>query len=280
MRPRTFLLLAALVLMLVSTAACGNDAEDEFVRKYLGKIEKKHTQKLSWISGYFSVDRINRNNDYNTFATYETTNFTDATVPWLGEAKIIGLDFGLVFNKRFAWSVGGEYWFKLGESLEGTYFYEPTGTYIENPSTEITVYGASTSLQYYLMNPPNIKGEFEKMAVRAGVGVGFYKAKWDVWEEYQNLNLATNSPDGNYASFEDQSVAFSASMGVDYPTRVMDLVLGIDFGYQYLNFDNVAWYNADDEEVIASYTGDPDGRVDLGLSGFRGKIEIKHFISW
>lgn len=280
MRPRTFLMLAAMTLLLASTAVCGDDSEDEFVRKYLGKIESKHTQKLSWISGYFSVDRINRDNDYNSFASYETTNFTDATLPWLGEAKILGLDMGLVFNRRFAWNIGAEYWMKMGHTLEGTYFYEPTGTYIENPSSEITVYGVSTGLQYYFMNPPSPTGQFNNLALRGGASVGFYKAKWDVWEDYQNLNLATSTSEPSTESFEDQTVGFSAVLGLDYPTRIFNLVLGVDFGYQYLNFDNVAIYNEADEEIIATYTGDSDGRVDLELSGFRGKIEIKHFISW
>jgi hypothetical protein len=47
----------------------------------------------------------------------------------------------------------------------------------------------------------------------------------------------------------------------------------------YLNFKNVAWYNDQDQEIVASYTGDADGRVDLGLSGFRAKIELKRFFS-
>ncbi len=280
MLPRILLLLAALTFLLASTAVGGTKSEDEYVAKYLSKIEKKHTQKLGWFSGYFSLNRINRFNDYNKFANFETTNFTDATIPWLGEAKIFGLDMGLVFARRFAWNISGEYWLKLGESLEGTYFYEPTGTYIENPSTEITVYGASTGLQYYFLNPPTLTGILENFALRGGFSVGFYKAKWDVWEDYQNLNLATNTPDASSASFEDQTVSFAATLGLDYPTRIFNLVLGVDFGYQYLNFDNVAWFNEDDQEIIATYTGTSEGRVDLGLSGFRGKIELKRFIAW
>ncbi|UCG62671.1 MAG: hypothetical protein JSV52_05130 [Candidatus Zixiibacteriota bacterium] len=280
MRSRTLLLVAALTFLLASTAVCGSDSEEEFVKKYFGKIEKKHAQKLGWLSGYFSLNRINRDNDYNKFASFETTNFTDATLSWLGEAKIFGLDMGLVFHRRFAWNISLEYWLKIGQSLEGTYFYVPTGTYVENPTSEVTVYGASTGLQYYFWNPPSAKGEFDKLALRGGANVGFYKAKWEVWDEYQNLNLSTNSPDVSTASFEDQAVSFSALIGVDYPTGIFDFVLGVDFSYQYLNFDNVAWYNEDDEEIIATYTGTSDGRVNLGLSGFRGKIEIKHFVSW
>ena len=280
MRPKTLLLLTSVLVLLASSVVTATDAEEEFINKFMSRLEKKHTTKVTWISGSFSINRINRDNDYNKFANYETVNFTDGAVSWLGEAPIMGLDFGMVFSKRFAWRLSGEYWMPMGETLEGTYFYEPTGTYIENPTTEVKVYGITTGLDYYLMNPPKVTGELNDLAIRAGVGVGFYKASWDVWEEYQNLNLATDMSDGSTASFEDQGVGFSMHLGVDYPTRIFNLVLGVDLGYLYLNLDNVAYYNSHDEEIIASYSGDADGRVDLGLSGVKGKIEIKHFFSW
>ncbi len=280
MRLRTLLVISAVFLLAASATVNATDKEEDFINKYLKKVEKKHTKKLTWISGYFAVNRINRENDYNRFAITETMNFSDATIPWLGEAKMFGLDFGIVFNRRFAWNLGGEYWLKTGTTLEGSYYYEPTGSYIENPSSQVSLYGASTGLQYYFYNPPSQSGQLDGVALRAGAGVGFYKAKWEVWQEYQNLNLATNTTEATDATFEDQAIGFSFGFGVDYPTRVMNLVLGLDFGYLYLNFDNVAWYNEQDEEIIATYTGDTEGRVDLGLSGFKGKVEIKHFFSW
>lgn len=280
MQLRTVIVTVVTAILLTSTVFGVTDSEEEYVNKYLKKYEKKHTTKLTWISGFFSLNRINRDNDYNKFANYETTNFTDGTIPWLGEAKTFGADFGLVFNKRFAWTVSGEYWMKLGESLEGSYFYEPTGTYIDNPETQVQVYGAMTGVQYYVTNPPSVTGEMKDIALRVGAKVGFFKAKWDVWEDYENLNLSTSTAEASTASFEDQGIGLSFHVGADYPTRLWDLVLGVDMGYLYLNFDNVAWYNEQDDEIVASYTGDADGRVNLGLSGFRGKIELKHFFSW
>ncbi|MEW6412267.1 MAG: hypothetical protein AB1483_07315 [Candidatus Zixiibacteriota bacterium] len=281
MRPRIIIALTGICLLLSAVIVnAGDSSEDEFIQKYMNKIEKKHTKKLTWVSGYFALNRINRDNDYNKFASYETVNFTDATISWLGDAKTFGLDFGMMFNKRFAWSVGVEYWLKIGESLEGSYFYEPVGAYIENPSSEVHVYGASTMIQYYFYNPPKVDQELENISLRVNAGVGFYQAQWDVWSEYQNLNLATNTSDADNATFKDQALGFSFGAGADYPTRVFGLVLGVDFKYLYLNFDNVAWYNDQDEEIIASYTGDSDGRVDLGLSGFTGKLELKRFFSW
>jgi len=268
------------MLLLASTAVGSTDSEEEIMQRYLTKVRKKHTTRVTWISGYFSLDRIDRDNDYNKFANYETLNFTDATIPWLGESKMLGADFGLLFNNRFAWTLGFQYWFKMGESLEGIYYYEPSGTYVENPETQISVFGITTGVQYYLKNRPNKTGELEKMAVRVGGGAGFYKAKWEVWEDYQDLNLATNYTDASSEAFEDQTLAFNVNVGIDYPTQAFGLILGVDLGYLFLKFDNVAWYNTWDQEVVASYTGDVDGRVDLDLSGFTGKIELKRFFRW
>ena len=75
-------------------------------------------------------------------------------------------------------------------------------------------------------------------------------------------------------------MGFGVFTGIDYPLGIFDLAVGVDVGYLYLNFANVAWYNSQDEEVIATYTGDRDGRVDLDMSGVRGKVEIKRFFSW
>ena len=54
----------------------------------------------------------------------------------------------------------------------------------------------------------------------------------------------------------------------------------MDANYLYLNFGNVAAYNSSDQEIVATYSGEEDGRVDLGMSGFRGKVELKRYFSW
>lgn len=280
MHPRTFIAIAAALLLLVSTAVASTDSEEEIMQRYLAKVQKKHTTRVTWISAYFSLNRIDRDNDYNKFANYETLNFTDAAIPWLGEATMLGADFGMVFNNSFAWTLGLQYWLEMGESLEGTYYYEPSGTYVENPESRIQVFGITTGLQYYLKNRPSKTGELEKMAVRVGAGCGFYKAKWEVWEDYWDLNLTTSYTDASSDAFEDQTLGFNLHMGIDYPTQAFGLILGVDFGYLALKFDNVAWVNTWDQEVVASYTGDVDGRVDLDLSGFTGKIELKRFFCW
>jgi len=280
MRSRVFLTIASSFLLLVSSAVASSDSEEEILQRYMNKIQKKRTSRMTWMSAHFSVNRIDRDNDYNAFANYETLNFTDATIPWLGEATTLGADFGMVFSNSFAWTLGFEYWFELGESLEGTYYYEPSGTYVENPESKINVFGITTGIQYYLKNRPSRTGELEKMAVRVGAGCGFYKVKWEVWEDYWDFNLVTNYTDASSAAFEDQTLGFNVNMGIDYPTRAFGLILGVDLGYLALKFDNVSWVNTWDQEVVASYTGDADGRVDLDLSGFTAKVELKRFFCW
>lgn len=280
MRLRTLALLMGVIFLFATTVASQTSSEDEFINNYLKKIEKKHTSRLTWISGYFSFNRINRDNDYNRFANLESVNFTDASVSWLGDAKVLGVDFGLLFGKRFGWTLSGEYWLKMGETLEGTYYYEPAGTYLENPASEIQVFGASTGIQYYLMNPPKVGASAKDLSVRVGAAVGYYQVKWDLWDEYQDLNLATNTTDASSATFQDSGPGFFMNVGIDYPTKVWNLVLGVDMCLQYLEFDNVAWYNSSEQEVVASWSGDSDGRVDLEFTGLRGKVELKHFFSW
>lgn len=279
MRFKLFITVISL-LVFAAGSFVNAETEDEIVNKYLNRLEKKHVKKVSWISGSFNFHRINRDNDYNKFANYESNNLTGGEFSWLGDGFNFGLDMGVIFNRRFAWSVGGEYWMQMGEELSGTYSYLPTATTLENPKSEIKLYGISTGLQYYLMNPPTEDGILNGLAVRAGGTVGFYQVSWDLWSEYENLNLATNSSTGNNTTFKDNSAGFSFGMGIDYPLNFLKMNVGVDFNYLYLNFDNVAWYNQVDDEVVATYDGTSDGRVDLGFSGFKGKVEIKRFFSW
>ena len=73
---------------------------------------------------------------------------------------------------------------------------------------------------------------------------------------------------------------FTLDIGVEYPTKALGMVMCADLSYMYLNFSNVAWYNGDNQEIVATYNGDNSGRVDLAFSGIRGKVQIKRFFSW
>jgi hypothetical protein len=270
----------ALTLALSISSAVAQETEQDIINRYLQAAEKKHSAKLGWASINLGIDRINRHNNYNDFATVESDRFVGTNLNWLNLGYSLGAEFGVVFKNGLAWSLGGEYWLKMGDEYSGSFTYLPAANPVENPSSKIQVYGASTGLQYYLRNRPNRDGTLNGLAVRVAGTVGYYYVSWDVWEEYQNLNLATSVPVNTNTTYTGSAPGFGISTGIDYPLNLWGLALGMDIGYLHLNFDNVAWYNSNEEEIIASWTGGPEGRVDLTFSGVRGKLEIKRFFTW
>ncbi|MFQ5499426.1 MAG: hypothetical protein ACE5FH_07115 [Candidatus Zixiibacteriota bacterium] len=282
MRPTTTLLLSMVLLGTLALTASA-DTESDIVSRYMKKTEAKQAHKIAWLSAQFSSVRINRNNDYNTFASFNSDQISGSSLNWLDQAPSFGLEFGLVFNERFAWSLGGEYWLKLGQNDNTPSTYTPPGGSGPVSATivsEIKVYGLSTGMQYYFMGHPSAANQLTRYALRAGGSVGLYQATWDLWPEYQNLNLATSIAEGDNISFKGTAPSFSIDLGLDYPTSIFGLALGVDVSYLYLNFTNVAWYNVYDEEIVATVDGSADGRVDLNLSGPRARLELKRFIGW
>lgn len=280
MLKKSIAVVLTLVFCLSVGTAYAQQTEDEIIARYLQKTEEKHTAKLGWASLQFSVDRINRNNTYNSFASHESNQFSEGSLSWLGQGYSIGAEFGLIFKQGVTWSLGGEYWLKMTDGISGSPTYLPAGTAVDNPSSEIQVIGFTTGVQYFLMGKPVPTTKLNKMAVRVGGSIGYYAATWDLWPEYQNLNLSTASTEANNVSYKGTAPGFFFNIGIDYPLNFWDCGLGVDMGYMILNFNNVAWYNSNDEEIIASYNGSDDGRVDLDFSGVRGRVELKRYFSW
>jgi hypothetical protein len=272
------LMVAILAVVFVAPPASAQTSEQDIVNKYLQKAEKKHTYKLGWASFYFQGNRVNRDNNYNRFALYTTPQFSNGQISLLDQALSFGADFGLIFQQKFAWFVGGEYWMKQGNSISGDVVYNSQT--ITDPSSELKIFGLYTGMQYYLMNPPSPTQLLTGLALRVNGSVGYYSASWDLWEEYQNLNLSTAATEGENATYKGSAPGFSIGFGVDYPINFWNMAIGADMNYLYLNFTNVAWYNSQDEEIVATYGTTPDHRVDLQLSGVRGKVELKRFFSW
>lgn len=277
----------ALTVFVILVAFCGltmaNDKEQELVNQFLKKTESKHVQKLSWMSVGFSVDRVNRNNDYNSFASSLNTQLDGGKFSWIGNATAFSAEFGAFVKSRLAWSVGGEYWLKIGQTLNGSVTYAPSGgtpAVITNPRSEIKTLGFFTSLSYYVMNAPKPSQPSNGLSAFIGGSVGYYQVSWDLFSEYQNLNLATAAPDGANTTFKGSAPGFSAQVGLEYPVKFGGLVLSGEASYLHLNFDNVAWYNSVDQEVVATYGGTNDSRVDIALSGVRAKINLKKYFSW
>jgi hypothetical protein len=256
--------------------------EQEMVNSFINRTETKHKKKLGFISGYYAVDRINKKNDYNSFVTYQNQYLGGGKLSELGTASAIGLSFGMHINPKMAWNIGGEYWMKFGDNIPGTFTYAPpSGTVpINNIQSELKVVGFNVGLTYYLVNPPTYTNQLQNVAVRTGFTAGYYSVSWDVFQQVENLNLATAAPAGTNATFKGSTPSFAGHLGIDYPVKFGNLVLGFDGSYQVMNFSNVAWYNSQDQEIVASYSGTSDGRVDLQLSGFRGRIELKRYFGW
>ncbi len=281
---RRFLcILCAAAIALSAAGMVSAETEKDIVNRYLKKIEKKQTQKLSWLSLSYTLNRINRNNDYNSFANTVSTQLPETDLPWLGQASTFGVDFGVSVKSKLMWTVGGEYWMKFGTNDDGPYTYTPEAGLslaVENLQSEVKVYGVTTGLQYYIYNAPSASQPLNGLSARVNGTVGYYHAAWDLWPEYQNLNLATSTSESENTTFEGNAPGFTLGVGGDYPLNFFNMNLGVSFGYMYLNFDNVAWYNSQDQEVVVTYNGASDGRVDLDLSGFRGKVELKRFFSF
>jgi len=271
------------LLAVLAAGSLRAETEQEIVDRYLQKAVKQHTHKAGWASINVSVDRINRHNDYNDFAILESQDLTNGTFGWVEQGFALGADFGMIIKERFAWSLGGEYWLKMGDELpsDNSYFIQSSGTTVTaSPKSEIQLYGASTSLYYYVLNPPKPITHLTGLSLRVGGSVGFYGVSWDLWPEYENLNLSTAEPVAENATFKGTAPGVSFGLGIEYPLNFFDLAISSDASYLYLNFSNVAWYNSNDEEIIASVDGTEDGRVDLNFSGVRGKVEIKKYFSW
>jgi len=283
MYARFFLISLVLILTLGISSVVAQETEQEIVDRILNRAVAKHTHKLGWASINISLDRFNRHNDYNDFAIVETRKLTTNTFAWLDKGFALGADFGMIFKGRWAWSLGGEYWMKLGESFAqpDTYLQLSTGTSVSsNPKSELRVFGVTSSLQYFIWNAPKPATKLTGLTARIGGSAGFYVANWDLWPEYENLNLSTNAPVAANTTFKGTAPGFSLGFGLDYPLGWWDVGLAMDASYLYLNFSNIAWYNTDGDEIVASLNGTPEGRIDLALSGIRGKFEIKRYFNW
>lgn len=288
MRFKLITLLVGIVLILcVSVSAQTrptSKTEQEMIDKYLKKSKKQQvkTKKLYWVTGHYALNRINRDNDYNKFAIYASSQLTNTDLSWLNTGSSFGLEFGWLINKTFSWTLGGEYWMPLGETQTGTFDYNPPSgsTTVTELKSEIKVYGVATGVQYYILNPPTPTERLIKPAVRVGVGAGYYQVKWDLWDQYENLNLATSTPSPTNSTFRDNTLGFTLNLGGEYPIKASGFALGLDLHYLYLNFKNVAWYNSTDQEIVPTYEGNATSRVVLGLSGVRARLELKKFFSW
>ncbi len=283
MRVRLALALTVAALIASTAIAAPTPQEQEMVNQFLKKTEKKHkAKKVGWFSASFTANRINRNNEYNSFTNHLNSSLSGGEFSWLGQAYAAGAEFGIGVSKKMAWMAGGEFWLKTGDKLTGTITYAPPAgspVQLTNPQSEIKVYGAYTGINYSIWNPRLAGQEIIGGSAWLTGTIGYYQVAWDLFAEYQNLNLATAAPEGTNAEFKGNAPGFSLGVGLDYPIGFAGMAFAAEANYLHLNFNNVAWYNSADQEVVATYNESPDSRVDLKMSGIRARISLKKYFT-
>jgi len=281
---RKLILLIGMLFLFVAVGSAFGQTEDEVVASFMKKAQKKHKTKVGFFSANFSYGLLKDDNGFNQFTDYANARITPGN-PIFGiwRSYQLSANFGMMLSSKTVMKFGFDYWLKMGSNQTGDYTLsiEPLGTQTDiNLKSQLQVMGFSVGADYYLTNPPDKYGVVHALALRIGATGGFYMAKWEVWEGLTSYNLVTSSFETNNDPFKDNSLGFTVTAGFDYPTPVWNMLIGLDVGYQYLNFDNIKSYNTVDEELYLSASDSGTDRIDLDLSGFRGKIELKKFFSW
>lgn len=264
------------------------EQEKAIVNKFLGRSkEKKHIRRTGYVAVSVNGGLLD-GGDYDRFSAYNNSNIyrTDGGTDVLGQlsnSQELNVEFGLMTGERSAFSLGMAYWLQNGSSNQGDFVLgvEPLGT--QNAYTlrsEIKVYGVSSGGEFYLTNPPDVRGEFQGLSVALGADVGYYFTKWSLWEGTGNINLSTGLFEQVSDPLTGQSLGFGGSLRFAYPTGIFGAALGLEAGYTQLKFSEVSWQNASGESIYATYSNNASDRVELDFSGFRGKFELRKFMSW
>ncbi|MCP4705781.1 MAG: hypothetical protein GY865_14375 [candidate division Zixibacteria bacterium] len=281
---KKLILLIGVLFLFVAVGSAYAQTEDEVVASFMKKVEKKHKTKVGFFSTSFSYGLLNSDNGFNQFKDYANSRISPGyPVPGAYRSYQFNADFGMMLNPRVALKLGFDYWLKMGGDQTGDYTLsvEPLGLQTDiNMKSEAQILGFSVGADYYLTNPPDKYGIIHGLAFKVGATGGFYMANWEVWEGMTSYNLATAAFESNSDPLKDNSLGFTVSGGIDYPTPIWDMLIGFTGEYQYLNFDNIKSYNTVGEELYLSASDAGTDQVSLDLSGFRAKIELKKFFSW
>ncbi len=291
MTRRIVSLLAVLFLFSTVVPAFGQ-TEDEIVANYLKKAEKKQSQiskkKIGFFSAHFAYGKLPDKSPNNQFVSFSNNHISplDANSGRLQGAyrsDQIGVNAGMMVSSRLAFKVNFEYWLKMGSNTTGDYNFAVAPIGVQNDFnllSELQVYGFGGGLDYYLLNPPDKDAHINSLSLHVGGGGGYYMANWDIWQGSSSFNLSTATYDENAQAIKGTAASFYGSVGIDYPIRFFDMVLGMEGQYQYLNFKNVHTYNSAGDELYLTYSDNSSDRVDIDLSGLRAKVELKKFFRW
>jgi len=260
--------------------------EEEVIAKYLKKAEKKQErlQKTYFATISGSYGKFTDETDYNKFHVYANANINPGgPVEGIWRSKQFSASMGTMVARNIAVSLGFEYWLKMGGETVGDYTLQisPLGDMDDfSVRSEVSVYGISSGVDYYLLNPPDADGIAKSLGIRVGGGLGYYWTKWELWQGVSSINLSTGFEETAVEPLKGSALGFQGWIGFDYPTGIWGLVVGLDANYLYLNFSDVKSYNSLGEELYATYSDSPDDRVELDFSGPRGKFQIKKYFRW
>jgi len=283
-----FLLSAIIILGAVGTVFA--QTEDEIVSKFMKKTEKKHVNKVGFIAAYFSYGKLSDNSSYNKYSIFvdkhlHALNPSDLEMDGAYRSDQLGVSFGMMVASRMAVKLGFEYWLKMGTDKVGDYsFSSDLAPYGEqrnfNLVSELQVYGITSGLDLYLLNPPDKFGQFHSLAFRISGGGGFYMTQWKIWNGSSSFNLSTGASEANVEPLKGSAPGFYGGIGFDLPIRFLGMTLGSEAIYMVMNFNSVKSYNRLGEELYLSYPDETSKPIKLDYSGPRGKIELKKFFSW
>jgi len=284
----TLILTLGLAILLIAPAMA--QTEDEMVAKFLKKTEKKHQSKVGYLVLNGSLGRLYRDNDYNMF-TNRVSPLVSSLSGGTGEVKKLNytyelaLGFGVMPTHKTAVEIGFAYWLKQGSSQTGDFnlslvnLDDPNDQYGFDLSSEVQVYGFNLNVDYYLSGPPDKEGILNGLALKAGGGLGYYAASWQLWDGFTGFNLSTSEPEVISGKLTGSAPGVTANVAAELPMGLAGLVLEAEARYLYLNFTGMKWYNSSNEEVVAT-VNNSGLKVELDMSGPRFQLGLKRYFSW
>lgn len=293
MRSKYFIPLVIVLSCLLVVPVFGQ-TEDEIVAKFMKKAEKMRVKKIGFAVIHGSYGRLDNNNTYNQFANQISPQIAGiqglgAGLPGIYRSKEFFAGFGIMATPQASVTFGFNYWLKLGSDQKGDFNLvllnaaDSVDHLGFDLTSEIQIFGFSSSVDYYLLNPPTKDGILPGFSLKAVLGGGYYFAKWQLWDSFAGNNLDAAVGDDPITVVESKlsgsAPGFTIGMAAEYPLGIAGLVVEGSAIYRYLNFSSMKWYNESDEEIVATYQNDGE-RVELDFSGPRARLGFKRYFSW
>jgi len=283
-----FILAIGLSLLLVVPAM--SQTEDELVAQFLKKAEKARVKKVGFVVVNGSFGRLNRDNDYNKFSVRVSPLISSVGGGTVGVARIYDSQelfggLGLMVSSKTSGTIGFGYWLKMGSDQAGDLnlslvnLDDPNPVYDFTLKSQVQVLAVSAQMDYYITNPPDRDGILHALALKVGVGAGFYFANWELWDGFTGFNIDTGEPEVIGGKLKGSAPGFSAQAAMEYPMKLGGLVVEGSLRYLYLNFTGMKWYNDSNQEVVAT-VNNSGTRVNLNMSGPRVQLGLKRYFAW